>query len=100
MSIDSITNNIIEWGNQKGILPDPEPLAQLDKTKEEVAELETAIYKRDDVEAKDAIGDIYVTLVMQAEAWGFTMNECIESAYNEIKDRTGKMVDGQFVKDK
>ena len=99
MSLDSLDEQIIDWGVQKGILPHAEPLAQLDKTKEEVGELELAIYEHDIDEVKDAIGDIYVTITMQAEAWGFTMQECVQAAYDVIKHRTGKMVDGKFVKD-
>jgi hypothetical protein len=36
---------------------------------------------------------------MQAEAWNFTMEECVQAAYDVIKGRTGKMIDGKFVKD-
>lgn len=100
MSLDTLDDQILEWGIQKGILPHAEPLAQLDKTEEEVAELRQAIYEHDVDEVKDAIGDIYVTITMQAEAWGFTMEECVQAAYDVIKHRTGKMVDGKFVKDK
>ena len=100
MSLDTLDDQILEWGLQKGILPHAEPLAQLDKTEEEVAELRQAIYEHDVDEVKDAIGDIYVTITMQAEAWGFTMEECVQAAYDVIKHRTGKMVGGKFVKDK
>ena len=99
MSLDTLDDQILEWGIQKGILPHAEPLAQLDKTEEEVAELRQAIYEHDVDEVKDAIGDIYVTITMQAEAWGFTMEECVQAAYDVIKGRTGKMVNGKFVKD-
>ncbi len=99
MSLDTLDDQILEWGIQKGILPHAEPLAQLDKTEEEVAELRQAIYEHDVDEVKDAIGDIYVTITMQAEAWGFTMEECVQAAYDVIKHRTGKMVGGKFVKD-
>jgi len=99
MSLDSLDEQILDWGVQKGILPHAEPLAQLDKTKEEVGELELAIYEHDIDEVKDAIGDIYVTIAMQAEAWGLTMEQCVQAAYDVIKHRTGKMVDGKFVKD-
>ena len=47
----------------------------------------------------DAVGDIYVTLVMQAGVWGLEMEECVEYAYTQIKDRKGKMVEGVFVKE-
>lgn len=100
MSLDVLNDKILDWGIDKGILPNPEPLAQLEKTEEEVAELRQAINEHDVDEVKDAIGDIYVTITMQAEAWGFTMDECVQAAYDVIKGRTGKIVDGKFVKDK
>lgn len=86
--------------------------SQLLKTKEEVRELEVELEtllttsdsnKINGLEVKnnimDAIGDIYVTLVMQAGVWGLEMEECVEYAYNQIKDRKGKMVEGVFVKE-
>ena len=99
MTIDELTKAIETWGTGKGILPHPNPIAQFQKTQEEVNELLAGIKKEDLDEIKDAIGDIFVTLVMQTKAWNLTMAECVESAYNVIKTRTGKMVDGQFIKD-
>lgn len=99
MSLDILDEKIIDWGTEKGILPNPEPLSQLEKTEEEVAELRAAIEEHDIQEVKDAIGDIYVTITMQAQAWDLTMEECIQAAYDVIKTRTGKMVDGKFIKD-
>lgn len=100
MSLDTLTDQILEWGIEKGILPYADPLSQLEKTEEEVSELRQAIYERNVPEVKDAIGDIFVTLIMQAEAWELTMDGCVQDAYDVIKRRTGKMVDGKFVKDK
>jgi len=91
---------IEQWGEEKGILPNPHPMAQWLKTQEEVDELNEAIKANDREAVKDAIGDIMVTLVMQTGAWNLTLTECMEQAYDEISKRTGKMVDGQFVKDK
>jgi len=97
--LNTLTDDILDWGITKGILPYPDALAQLAKTKEEVEELEQAINDKNVDEVKDAIGDIFVTLVMQTEAWELTMEDCVQAAYNQIKHRTGKMVNGQFVKD-
>ena len=99
MSLDNLEKLIVQWGEEKGILPDPDPVAQYEKTLEEVEELKDAIVYSDEHEAKDAIGDIFVTLVMQSRAWNTSMSECVEQAYNQIKNRTGRMVDGQFVKE-
>ena len=91
---------IIEWAKDKGILENGTPLAQCTKTEEEVVELRDAIYDNDKAEIIDALGDIYVTILIQAEMQGLKLEDCIASAYNVISKRTGKMVNGQFVKDK
>ena len=99
ISLDTLTSQIDKWGYDKGILPNPKAEKQFDKTMEEVGELQDAIIDKDREEVKDAIGDIVVTLIMQTHAWDLTLVECVEQAYNVISKRTGKMVDGIFVKD-
>lgn len=99
MNLHDLEESIIDWGYDKGILPDPDPVAQFEKTAEETIELAHAIDAKDIDEIRDAIGDIVVTLIMQCGAWELTLEECLEAAYNEIKGRTGQMVDGVFVKD-
>jgi NTP pyrophosphatase (non-canonical NTP hydrolase) len=90
---------VIAWAAQKGILENGTPIAQAHKTWEEVNELEEAIRNNDREEIIDALGDILVTIIIQAEMQGVRLTECLESAYNVIAKRTGKMVGGQFVKD-
>ena len=69
------------------------------KTQEEVTELLNAIVDNDRTEVKDAIGDIVVTVIIQAHMHGFSLQDCLQSAYDVISKRKGKMVNGQFVKD-
>lgn len=88
------------WAAEKGILDKATPIKQAMKTQEELTELCNAILDNNREEIKDAIGDIMVTLIIQAKMQGMTIEECLESAYNVISKRTGKMVNGQFVKDK
>jgi NTP pyrophosphatase (non-canonical NTP hydrolase) len=90
---------VIAWAAQKGILKNGTPIAQAHKTWEEVNELEEAIRNDDREEIIDALGDILVTIIIQAEMQGLSLTECLESAYNVISKRTGKMVNGQFQKD-
>ncbi len=100
--------DIINWGIARNIIG-PESQSnkkkQCDKTLEEVIELHDAIIldSFDNLtsrkEARDAIGDIIVTLVLQARMWGLTITECLDAAWDEIKDRKGRMVDGIFVKE-
>lgn len=99
MNLEELETAILEWGAIKGILPDPNPMAQWSKTDEESMELREAIIAEDREEAMDAIGDIFVTLVMQTQAWDCNMAECVSMAYETINKRNGKMVNDVFVKD-
>lgn len=102
---EQLASNVAKWGYDKGILKEVYEdlhelqLAQAKKTHEEVVEMSDAILLHDREEVMDAIGDIIVTLIMQAELWDTNIFECLEGAYDVISKRTGKMVDGQFVKD-
>lgn len=94
--------DIINWGIARNIIgPDSrsDQESQHRKTKEEVDELFQAIAHGDLPAARDAIGDIIVTLVLQAQMWGLTLTECLDAAWEEIRDRKGRMVDGIFVKE-
>lgn len=74
-------------------------MAQAIKTLEEVNELLAAINSNDQEEIKDALGDILVTIILQAELQGLNLLECLEGAYNIINKRKGSMVNGVFVKE-
>lgn len=99
MEYKELEKLVVEWAEQKGILKNGTPNAQCDKTFEEVEELAEGIENNDREEIIDALGDILVTIIIQAEMQGLKLEDCLESAYNVIAKRTGKMVDGQFVKD-
>jgi len=68
------------------------------KVLEEVGETAGALLKGNETEIKDGIGDSFVTLIILSKQLGLSPTECLEAAWNEIKDRTGKTVDGVFVK--
>ena len=91
--------DIIQWAKERNIFVGGTPVGQATKTLEEAVELLDAINKRSTAEIADAIGDIMVTLIIQAKMWKLDMNACIEQAYNQIKDRRGVMRDGKFLKD-
>lgn len=90
---------VVNWAEEKGILRNGTRDGQFKKTLEEVQELSDAIDAGDIVEVEDAIGDIIVTLIIQAEMWGLSATDCLSSAYGVISSRTGKMENGVFVKD-
>jgi NTP pyrophosphatase (non-canonical NTP hydrolase) len=99
MNMEELQMAVAVWAEQKGIISKSTPLKQHVKTQEEVTELLEALVDKNDHEIKDAIGDIVVTLIIQAYMNGTTINECLQQAYDVISKRTGKMVNGLFVKD-
>lgn len=92
-------DKIIEWAKERGLINEENAPKQFIKLTEEVGELASALLKKDPYETIDAIGDINIVLIILCEQLGLDYDECLESAYNEIKDRKGKLVDGSFIKD-
>ena len=90
---------IREWANERGLYEKGDPKTQALKLVEEVGETCRAILKGNDMEIIDGIGDCVVVLTNLAELIGEPIEECIEQAYMEIKNRKGKMVNGTFKKD-
>ena len=90
---------IREWAEDKGIYDKGDQKTQYVKLMEEAGEVGRAILKEDLPEVKDGIGDMVVVLTNLAELSGLTIEECIESAYDTIAKRKGKMKNGTFVKD-
>lgn len=90
---------IRQWAADRNLIEGSNPERQLIKLVEEVDELEEAIWSGDQAEYQDAIGDCIVVLTIMAAQKGLLVEDCIEAAYQEIKDRTGRMVNGVYVKD-
>lgn len=88
---------IDSWAIDKG-LDKADPHKQYLKVAEEAGEIAAGLARSDREKIMDGIGDTNVTLRALALTLGTTLEECTELAYNEIKHRTGKMVDGIFVK--
>jgi hypothetical protein len=95
----SLEELVLKWAKDKGILDQGTPYKQAQKTLEECGELLHSIGKKDLDGIKDDLGDIFVTLIIQAEMQGFKLKDCLESAYNVISKRTGVMRNGTFVKE-
>ena len=90
---------IRNWAATRGLYQQGSGSVQYLKMQEECGELAQALLKKDKPEIKDAIGDIIVVLTNLAHLEGFQVEDCIDSAYQEIAARTGKMINGTFVKD-
>jgi len=89
---------IRQWAHAKGIYDKGDSKTQYIKLMEEAGELAKALLTNDRVEIIDAIGDIAIVLTNLAALEKLTIEDCIDSAYNEIKGRKGKMNNGTFVK--
>ena len=90
---------IRKWATERGIYDKGNSNTQYIKLMEEAGELAEALLKNDRYEIKDAIGDMVVVLTNLAHLEGFTIEDCIDSAYTEIAMRKGKMLNGTFVKE-
>ena len=89
---------IRDWAAVRGIYDNGDSKTQYVKLLEEAGELAKALLTNDKPEIQDAIGDMIVVLTNLAHLEGFQVEECIDSAYQEIAARTGKMINGTFVK--
>ena len=87
------------WANERGLYDKGDTKTQYLKLMEEAGELGRAILKNDQDEFVDAIGDMVVVLTNLAELGDTSIEYCTDSAYKVISKRTGKMVNGTFVKD-
>ena len=89
---------IRDWARERGIFDKGNSHTQYVKLMEESGELAQSLLKKDKEGIKDAIGDMIVVLTNLSELEGMYIEDCIQFAYNEIKDRKGKMSNGTFVK--
>ena len=90
---------IQNWAWDRSLIGGSTTNAQMLKLMEEVGELAGGVCKDKADVIKDSIGDVFVVLTIIAAQMGWSIEECVQTAYDEIKDRKGKMVDGIFVKD-
>ena len=89
---------IRSWAEARGIYDKGNSHTQYVKLMEEAGELAKALLNKDVYEIKDAIGDMVVVLTNLAALEDMQIENCIDSAYNEIANRKGKMINGTFVK--
>ena len=100
MTFDELIDNITQWADDRGILVPNNAPQQTMKIMEELGETAGAILKnKEKSEIIDGIGDTLVTVIILAKQLGLNPTECLESAWNEIKDRKGKTVDVTFIKE-
>ena len=91
-------DDIRAWAAARNLIEGSTPAAQMLKLLEEAGELAAAIAKGRPAEAKDGVGDVAVVLTILSAQLGFKVEDAIAEAYEEIKDRKGRMVEGVFIK--
>lgn len=97
--MNSLINDVLNWAAERDLLKEENATRQMLKVTEEVGEIAGALAKNDTTGLIDAIGDTMVTLIILADQKGLSIEQCLKVAYLEIQARTGKTVDGVFIKD-
>ena len=105
MSIEQLEKQVIEWAEDRGIFAESTDRTRWDKFFEELEEFTDAAWPdryegRIMEDVKLEAGDVLVTLINILHPYGLDLETCLAAAYNKIKDRTGQMVNGTFVRDK
>ena len=105
MKYEQLQEKVIQWAKDRNIFENSNAIKQISKTQEELYETLTALReleqgKESILDVADGIGDMLVTIILLAEMVGLDSVNCLADAYEEIKNRKGKMVDGLFVKEK
>lgn len=96
--MDELVENVIRWGRDKEL---NDPKAQLNKVVEELGEMAHEICRNryHSNEMVDAVGDTLVTIIILANICKLDVRDCLQEAYNVINKRTGRTIDGTFMKE-
>ena len=98
--LNELETLIVGWAKARKIIPNATTESQVLKAVSEMGELADAILKGQDAEMKDAIGDVVVCLINLCALMGVTLGECLQAAWEQIKDRKGTLLpNGCFVKE-
>lgn len=95
--MDELIEKVQQWAYERNLVNGSDSKTQLIKLMSEMGELADSINKKQD--CRDDIGDCLVVLSIIADQQGCTLKQCLEFAYEDIKDRKGIMVDGVFIKE-
>lgn len=99
MTFEELHEAIIQWAENRNMISPKNTSRQYMKVSEELGEIAEGINKNNREQVEDSLGDILVTLIILAQDLNFDLLDCLNSAYNVIKDRTGKTINGVFVKE-
>ena len=99
MNFEELQELVIDWAYERNIIDVKKTPKQFMKVTEELGELAEGINKDNQGQIKDSLGDILVTLIILSKDLDVDLLDCLRGAYDVIKDRTGKTVNGVFVKE-
>jgi NTP pyrophosphatase (non-canonical NTP hydrolase) len=94
-----LINATLQWANDRNLLDNPNPDRQTLKMVEEVGEFVREVLKGNKESAKLEMGDVLVTCILTCAKLDLDLEDCLSAAYDKISKRTGKTVNGVFVKD-
>ena len=92
-----LIDKIMKWHEDRNLIEGSTDKDQVLKLQQELGELSDSVCKQKDM--KDDLGDMMVIMLNIMKRNDYTIEECLQIAYNDIKDRKGRMVDGIFVKE-
>lgn len=111
ITFEELRKKVIAWGEGKNLIHQEIAEKQFLKFIEEVFEFKTESDLKNymwntgiayaDVTEPMALemGDIFVTLIILCEQIGLNPIKCLDMAYEKIKDRKGKTINGVFIKE-
>ena len=97
--MDKLIENVRVWADQKNLLKKENSKAQMLKVLEEIGETAGALLKKNNKELIDGLGDSFVTLIILCYQQDLEPKDCLQAAWNEIKNRKGKTVNGTFIRE-
>lgn len=97
-TLDQLVEQVRQWSIDKD-LHNGNSDRQALKFYEEAGEVASALSRGQMDALKDGIGDTVVTLIILAQQHDMTLQECLQFAYDEIKGRKGKTINGTFIKE-
>ena len=97
--MDELIKNVKLWADEKNLLKKENSHAQMLKVLEEVGETAGALLKKKEKEIIDGLGDSFVTLIILCYQLNLEPEDCLQAAWDEIKNRKGKTVNGTFIRE-
>ena len=97
--MNELIKNVKDWAEEKNLLKKENSQAQMLKVLEEIGETAGALLKNKNKEIIDGLGDSFVTLIILCYQLGLEPNDCLQAAWDEIKNRKGKTVNGTFIRE-